>query len=131
LSRQRRKFCFFPLLFARTKKYPDIKYLNKRNVQRRIGLTGLLAVLAIFWQKARTNTTTMADANYYNEGNVSYPCASWAPAVGFTGCVFAVVFASEFLFQKMSRYGREKPVVAKEQTSHTTLATMMRFQGRK
>jgi hypothetical protein len=36
--------------------------------------------------------------DYYNEGNVSVPCASWAPAVGFMGCVFAVVFSSEFEF---------------------------------
>jgi hypothetical protein len=36
---------------------------------------------------------TMGD--YYNEGNVSVPCASWAPIVGFMGCAFAVVFASE------------------------------------
>lgn len=33
--------------------------------------------------------------NYYNEGNISYPCASWAPVVGFMGCAMAVVFASE------------------------------------
>ena len=43
--------------------------------------------------------TTMGD-DYYNEGNVSVPCASWAPAVGFMGCVFAVVFSSELKILK-------------------------------
>jgi hypothetical protein len=38
--------------------------------------------------------------DYYNEGNVSVPCASWAPAVGFMGCVFAVVFSSELKILK-------------------------------
>jgi|Transcript_25232 V-type H+-transporting ATPase proteolipid subunit len=32
--------------------------------------------------------------NYYEAGNISYPCASWAPILGFSGCVFAVVFAN-------------------------------------
>ncbi|KAI2489230.1 V-type proton ATPase [Fragilaria crotonensis] len=31
---------------------------------------------------------------YYNEGNVSVACASWAPVVGFLGCAMAVVFAN-------------------------------------
>lgn len=34
------------------------------------------------------------DGNYYNEGNISYICASWAPALGFLGCSCAVVFAN-------------------------------------
>jgi len=34
-------------------------------------------------------------ADYYgDEGNISYPCASWAPVLGFGGCAFAVVFAN-------------------------------------
>ena len=32
---------------------------------------------------------------YYNDGNISYTCVSWAPVVGFAGVAFAVVFASE------------------------------------
>uniref|UniRef100_A0A7S4I5C6 V-type proton ATPase proteolipid subunit n=1 Tax=Odontella aurita TaxID=265563 RepID=A0A7S4I5C6_9STRA len=36
----------------------------------------------------------MANGDYYNEGNVSYLCASWAPILGFGGCAFAVVFAN-------------------------------------
>lgn len=36
----------------------------------------------------------MGDGDYYNEGNISYPCASWAPALGFFGCAFAVVLAN-------------------------------------
>mmetsp|Transcript_23109 Transcript_23109/g.35420 ORF Transcript_23109/g.35420 Transcript_23109/m.35420 type:complete len:203 (+) Transcript_23109:133-741(+) len=35
----------------------------------------------------------MAD-NDYNEANVSYPCASWAPILGFVGCTFAVVLSN-------------------------------------
>lgn len=38
----------------------------------------------------------MGDENYYNEGNISYPCASWAPILGFLGCASAIVFASKF-----------------------------------
>lgn len=34
-------------------------------------------------------------AEYYEPGNVSVACASWAPVLGFMGCAFAVVFASE------------------------------------
>ena len=33
--------------------------------------------------------------DYYNEGNISNACTSWAPGVGFAGIVCAVVFASE------------------------------------
>ena len=29
--------------------------------------------------------------------NTSYACTSWAPAVGFAGITFAVVFASKFV----------------------------------
>lgn len=29
-----------------------------------------------------------------DELNISYPCPSWAPLLGFGGCVFAVVFAN-------------------------------------
>ena len=35
---------------------------------------------------------------YGDENNISYPCASWAPILGFGGCAFAVVFASELFF---------------------------------
>lgn len=31
---------------------------------------------------------------YYNEGNLSYVCAAWAPILGFAGIASAVVFAS-------------------------------------
>jgi hypothetical protein len=34
-------------------------------------------------------------ANYYNEGNESSVCTSWAPVLGFTGIACAVVFASK------------------------------------
>jgi hypothetical protein len=34
-------------------------------------------------------------ANYYQEGNVSYVCTSWAPILGFMGIASAVVFASK------------------------------------
>ena len=34
--------------------------------------------------------------DYYNEGNVSVICASWAPVVGFMGCAAAVILSSEF-----------------------------------
>jgi len=34
-------------------------------------------------------------ADYYgDENNISYPCASWAPILGFGGCAFAVCFAN-------------------------------------
>ena len=33
--------------------------------------------------------------DYYNEGNISNACTSWAPGVGFAGIVCAVVFASK------------------------------------
>jgi len=37
----------------------------------------------------------MADDDYYyNEANISYPCAAWAPGLGFFGCAAAVVFAN-------------------------------------
>jgi len=36
----------------------------------------------------------MVDAAYYEPGNVSSPCPSWAPILGFLGCAFAVVFAN-------------------------------------
>jgi len=51
-------------------------------------------------QKAKR--LTMADddqqgnGNYYNEGNISHVCASWAPMVGFAGIASAVVFASKW-----------------------------------
>ena len=32
---------------------------------------------------------------YYEEGNLSYACPSWAPTVGFIGIASAVVFASK------------------------------------
>jgi len=32
--------------------------------------------------------------DYYNEANISLPCASWAPILGFGGCAFAVVFSN-------------------------------------
>jgi hypothetical protein len=43
----------------------------------------------------------MADDNVdggsdYNEGNLSYVCAAWAPILGFAGIASAVVFASKF-----------------------------------
>jgi hypothetical protein len=34
---------------------------------------------------------------YYDEGNLSYACPSWAPTVGFVGIASAVVFASKFV----------------------------------
>jgi hypothetical protein len=36
---------------------------------------------------------------YYggDENNISYPCASWAPILGFMGMAGAVVFASELV----------------------------------
>lgn len=34
--------------------------------------------------------------NDYNEGNLSYVCAAWAPILGFAGIASAVVFASTF-----------------------------------
>lgn len=42
----------------------------------------------------------MADDNAdggsdYNEGNLSYVCAAWAPILGFAGIASAVVFASK------------------------------------
>ena len=46
--------------------------------------------------------------DYYNEGNVSVPCASWAPAVGFMGCVFAVVFSSELKNWRNRNMAREE-----------------------
>jgi len=42
------------------------------------------------------------DENYYEEGNISYACPSWAPIVGFTGIAFAVVAASEYCQSKTS-----------------------------
>uniref|UniRef100_A0A7S2ULB3 V-type proton ATPase proteolipid subunit n=1 Tax=Attheya septentrionalis TaxID=420275 RepID=A0A7S2ULB3_9STRA len=36
----------------------------------------------------------MGDGDYYEEGNISYPCAAWAPLLGFAGCTVAVVFAN-------------------------------------
>jgi V-type H+-transporting ATPase proteolipid subunit len=34
-------------------------------------------------------------ADYFgDENNISYPCAKWAPILGFGGCAFAVVFAN-------------------------------------
>jgi hypothetical protein len=38
----------------------------------------------------------------YSDGNISVVCPSWAPGVGFMGCVTAVVFASEFVFRRIS-----------------------------
>ena len=37
----------------------------------------------------------MANGNYYNEGNMSYACAAWAPMLGFAGIAASVVFASK------------------------------------
>lgn len=34
-------------------------------------------------------------ADYFgDENNISFPCAKWAPILGFGGCAFAVVFAN-------------------------------------
>ena len=35
-------------------------------------------------------------ADNADEANISVPCPSWAPVLGFMGCTFAVVFASEY-----------------------------------
>jgi len=35
------------------------------------------------------------DYDYYNDGNLSYACTSWAPVLGFTGIVSAVVLSSK------------------------------------
>jgi hypothetical protein len=50
--------------------------------------------------------------DYYNEGNVSVTCASWAPAVGFMGCVFAVVFSSELKILKEKKCGLTRPFLS-------------------
>jgi hypothetical protein len=42
-------------------------------------------------------------ADYYNEGNISVACPSWAPGVGFMGCVMAVAIASEFMSYDKNR----------------------------
>lgn len=39
---------------------------------------------------------------YYDEGNVSHTCPSWAPTVGFVGIAAAVVFASKFVRSLLS-----------------------------
>ena len=31
---------------------------------------------------------------YYDDGNVSYGCPSWAPMLGFMGCASAVILAN-------------------------------------
>jgi hypothetical protein len=36
------------------------------------------------------------DGDYYNEGNLSYACTSWAPILGFMGIASAVSFASKW-----------------------------------
>eukprot|EP00568_Trieres_chinensis_P004942 CAMPEP_0183294464 /NCGR_PEP_ID=MMETSP0160_2-20130417/2800_1 /TAXON_ID=2839 ORGANISM="Odontella Sinensis, Strain Grunow 1884" /NCGR_SAMPLE_ID=MMETSP0160_2 /ASSEMBLY_ACC=CAM_ASM_000250 /LENGTH=201 /DNA_ID=CAMNT_0025455799 /DNA_START=125 /DNA_END=730 /DNA_ORIENTATION=+ len=33
-------------------------------------------------------------ADYYDASNISYPCPSWAPVLGFAGCMCAVIFAN-------------------------------------
>lgn len=37
----------------------------------------------------------MADDSYYNQGNISVACPSWAPIIGYVGITSAVVFASK------------------------------------
>jgi hypothetical protein len=51
--------------------------------------------------------------DYYNEGNISYTCTSWAPVVGFAGIAFAVVFASEYsiLFYHSSIHPSNHPSI--------------------
>ena len=36
-------------------------------------------------------------AQYYNEGNLSYACPSWAPVLGFMGIAASVTLSSEFV----------------------------------
>lgn len=35
-------------------------------------------------------------AQYYNEGNLSYACPSWAPVLGFMGIAASVALSSEY-----------------------------------
>ena len=57
----------------------------------------------------------MADDNAdggsdYNEGNLSYVCAAWAPILGFAGIASAVVFASKFFPRTMFTDGNDHAV---------------------
>ena len=50
----------------------------------------------VHWFANDHTLQTMGD-EYDYEANTSYACASWAPIVGYTGIVSAVVLASKWL----------------------------------
>ena len=77
----------------------------------------LTALLSLEYEPVAVVTMADDGDNYYNEGNLSYVCASWAPILGFAGIASAVTFASKWGMVEKLHTSLLAPLIIESSTS--------------